>query len=178
MMATFVHIADARQAPHIRRNGIKSHRARFAVSIDVTEVHRVVFCVPVVANFQATFQWLRELKRHGHRTAVGVQFRVDDSQEVWFGHYYRPHDLITAAEAVGRYMKIDDPRGFEILLPRRVKPQDIMRVREVPQLMGWRFFPGSKNTGTTWWPRNKGQIKVRRVVASLNRKDASERRDA
>ena len=26
--------------------------------------------------------------------------------------------------------------------------------------MGWRFFPNSKNTGTTWWPRFKGEIKV------------------
>ena len=175
-MATFVHIANARDALHIYRNGLKPRRARFTSAGDVAEVHRVVFCEPVVPNFQATFQWLRELKRGGYRTAVGVQFRIDDGQEVWFGRYGKPHERMTAADAVGRYMSMPDSRGYEVLVPRRVAPREIMRVRDVPQLMGWRFFPESKNTGTTWWPSLKGEIKRRRVIASINRKDSRELR--
>ena len=143
-MASFVHIADAWDAVHIRRSGLKPRRAQFTVADEVSEVHRVMYCVPVVANFQATFQWLRELKRGGHRTTVGVQFRIDDSQEVWLGRYRKHHERMTAAEAVGRYMRSVDPRGLEVLVPRRVTPREIVRIRNVPQLVGWRFFPGSK----------------------------------
>jgi hypothetical protein len=170
-MAVFMHITNAQDAANIRRNGLKPRLAMIALAAGTLEERRVVFCVPIVADFQATFQWLRELKRRGHRTAVGVQFRIDDRQEVWLGHFGQPHERLSAAEAVGRYMKTVDPRGLQVLVPRRVTRSEIMRIRKVPQLMGWRFSPNSKNTGTTWWPRFKGGIKVRRVMASLNRKD-------
>ena len=73
-------------------------------------------------------------------------------------------------------MRAVDPRGLEVLVPCRVMPSEIVQIRDVPQLMGWRFFPDSKNTGVKWWPSCKGEIKRRRVIASINRKDSREAR--
>jgi hypothetical protein len=70
-------------------------------------------------------------------------------------------------------MKSPDQRGLEVPVPRRVAAREILRVRNIPQLMGWRFFPESKNTSTTWLPW-KGAIKRRRVLASLDRKEDRE----
>ena len=174
-MAVFVHIADQRDAPQIRRGGIQARKAWVPVDGSWKQM-RVVFCVPVVPSFQATFQWLRELKRGGYRTSVGVQFRIPDSQQVLYGYYGKPHELLTAAEATSRYLNIPDPRGWEVLLLEKVAPTEIMKIRDLPQLVGWRFFPKSKNTGCTWWPTRKGELNRWRVVASINRKDNRERR--
>ena len=85
-MATFVHIADERLTSRILRGGIRA--TEFAARArDTAAPRRGVFCVPVVANFQMTFQWLRELKRRGHRLARGIQFRIDDTEAVFIGHY-------------------------------------------------------------------------------------------
>jgi hypothetical protein len=175
-MATFMHVTDARIAASVQRNGLKPFLTKIMMENGNVGMHRAVYCVPVVANFQATFQWLRELKWRGRRTAVGVQFRIPDRQEVFFGKFNKPHLRLSAAEAIGLYMKSPDQRGLEVLVPRRVTAREILRVRNIPQLMGWRFFPESKNTDTIWLPW-KGQIKRRRVLASLNRKEEREYRD-
>jgi hypothetical protein len=175
-MATFMHVTDARIAASVQRSGLKPFLTKILLDDGAAQVHRAVYCVPVVANFQATFQWLRELKRAGYRTAVGVQFRIPDRQEVFFGKFNKPHLRLSAAEAIGLYMKSPDQRGLEVLVPRRVTAREILRVRNIPQLIGWRFFPESKNTGTIWLPW-KGAIKRRRVLASLNRREDREYRD-
>jgi len=33
--------------------------------------------------------------------------------------------------------------GYEIVVPRAIPARDIHRVRHVPQVVGWRYFPGS-----------------------------------
>src|SRR5215813_9311896 len=37
-----------------------------------------------------------------------------------------------------------DPRGYEIMLPRRVTPKEIVRVRVLPKAIGWRYYPEAK----------------------------------
>jgi hypothetical protein len=142
-MATFMHIADARAAATIRRSGLLTALARVPMHGTVLDI-RAVYCVPVVKSFQSTFQWLRELKRGGYRTAVGVQFRIDDRQGVLLGRYGKPHVRLSAAEAVGRYMNSPDPRGLEVLVPRTIKPGELVRIRQIPQVVGWRYFPEAK----------------------------------
>jgi hypothetical protein len=81
-MATFIHIADERAARRILCGGIRAKV--FATPDEHTEApRRGVFCVPVVPNFQSTFQWLRELKRRGYNRACGIQFRIDDAESVF-----------------------------------------------------------------------------------------------
>ena len=47
-------------------------------------------------------------------------------------------------EAVGLIRGSPDPRGYEIMLPRRVAPSEIVRARALPRAIGWRYFPEAK----------------------------------
>ena len=40
-------------------------------------------------------QWLRELKRGGVKTFVGVYFKLDSTEKVYAGRYNEPHRQIT-----------------------------------------------------------------------------------
>jgi hypothetical protein len=53
---------------------------------------------------------------------------------------------MTAAQAVGLILAAEDPRGYEIMLSRRIARQEIVRVRPLPKAVGWRYYPEAKNT--------------------------------
>lgn len=96
-MPSFVHIADERDAAAIQRSGLKVPRARLRSARSDGPVG--VFALPVVANFLLSHQWVRELKRRGHRTAVGVYFKVSAQEVVWAGLYNQPKQQMTAGQA-------------------------------------------------------------------------------
>lgn len=137
-MAMFVHLALESRAALIQRNGINRLRKSFR------DFPGGVFVVPVVRNFYASHQWLRELKRRNGGSIVGVYFRIDDSEQVWVGHYHQNHRWMTAAEAVGEFNSAEDAQGWEVVIPRRISHNEIHRIRSLPQVIGWRFSPGSK----------------------------------
>ena len=85
-MPTFVHLTPAKDLKRIVRSGIK-HGGRG------------VFCMPMLPNYYISHQWIRELKRGGQRTIVGVYFTLPDEELVWVGHYFQAHTQVTAAEA-------------------------------------------------------------------------------
>jgi hypothetical protein len=117
----------------IRRNGIAPGRHSGGV-----------FAMPVTRNFYVSHQWLRELKRRGARTFVGVYFRVPDGQVVEVGRYGRPHQTMTAAKAAAMFMGDGNRDGWEVIIPRRIAATEIHRVRTLPQVIGWRFYPEAK----------------------------------
>jgi hypothetical protein len=137
-MPVFVHLAPESRATLIRRNGI--NRLRKASNGHASGV----FAMPVTRNFYVSHQWLRELKRGGRRTIVGVYFRLPNQEEVWVGHYGQAHRAMTAAEAVGELMQSENREGWEIVIPRRVAASEIHRIRSLPQVVGWRYYPGAK----------------------------------
>lgn len=159
-MAMFIHMTDERTAHRILRAGIRQSRTA-TLDLNGTTIDRVVFCVPVVPNFQATFQWTRELKRGGHRVARAVQFRIDDHEMVLVGHFGRQHDPMTASQAVAVFLRADDPWGLQVLVPRAISPREIIRLRSVPQVTGWRFYPSAKGRSPLW-PR-PGDINASRL---------------
>jgi hypothetical protein len=129
----FVHLAPADKAAHIRRVGLKAVRRSWV---------RGVFTVPMLPNFDVTHQWVRELKRWKKtRTMVAVDVRIPDDEPVLVGHYARPVLEVPAARAVKIVMDADDPRGYEVIVPRAIGPNEIHRIRGVPQKVGWRYFP-------------------------------------
>ena len=137
-MAMFVHLAPADRSEKIRRNGIRRLRkATWACPGGV-------FAVPVTPNFYISHQWLRELKRRGVRTFAGVYFRVPDDDLVWLGHYGQAHRQMTAAEALGAFMTADDRQGWQVIVPHAIEPKQIHRIRDLPQVIGWRFYPTAK----------------------------------
>ena len=134
-MATLVHLAPASAASKIRRSGIRRHRTRLGFS--------GVYATPVTRSYFATHQWLRELKRAGHSRIVAVYFKIPDTEIVEVGHYGRAHTAMTAAEAVALVSGIPDPLGFEVVVPRRIESGEVTRIREISQVVGWRYWPGA-----------------------------------
>jgi hypothetical protein len=51
---------------------------------------------------------------------------------------------MSAAEAVSEFSNAEDARGWEVVIPRRIAAAELHRVRRLPQVIGWRFFPESK----------------------------------
>lgn len=166
-MATFVHIADQRMARRILRGGI--HAA--ALAAQAAKAPRCgVFCVPVVASFQMTFQWLRELKRRGHRSSCGIQFRIGDEEPVLVGHYNEVPQEMTAAQSVALFLQAEDARGLQVVVPRTITAREIIRIRSVPQVTGWRFYPAAKGSRPLW-PANgaTNASRLRRRIDQLNK---------
>jgi hypothetical protein len=167
-MATFVHMADARLARRIVRGGI--HATDFWALPEDGRPRRGVFCVPVTADFQMTYQWLRELKRRGHRTACGIQFRVGDAEAVFVGRYHQWPQQMTATQSVEFFHRAMDARGLQVVVPRAILAREITAVRSVPQVTGWRFYPSAK--GSTPWRWVHGEINAARLrhrIERLNR---------
>lgn len=132
-MATFVHITTEKNVKSILENGIKT-------KLTGKEV-KGVYCMAVTRNFVISHQWLRELKRDGQKTKVGAYFKLNSDEKVLFGHYKQSHVEITAGEAVKAVMDAPDARGFEIIIPRSISPKEIYKVKHLPQVIGWRYYP-------------------------------------
>ncbi len=140
-----------------RRVGLKAYRINDAIPLGI-------FAMPVVPNFYTTHQWVRELKRGGQRRMCGVYFRVPDTDEVWAGHYNQPHARMTAAQAVGVVLRLDDAQGYEIIIPHSIAADAIVKVRDMPHL-GWRYFPAAHGRRPCGCPacQGRGEIKSRRI---------------
>ncbi|WP_295557560.1 hypothetical protein [uncultured Hyphomicrobium sp.] len=140
-MPLFVHIAPEPLAKRIRRSGIAARRLDAAYN----GFDRLVWAFPVMESYTLTHQWARELKRLGARTLVAVTFRVPDTEPVLAHHYNDEPRLMKAAEAVAAIRAMSDPRGGQVVIPRRIEPQEIVRVTPLPRTFGWRYFPGVKS---------------------------------
>ena len=125
------------------------HGARVAYRSDghdrrptrVTDRLSGVYAMPVLPSFFVSHQWLRELRRLGTTPLVAIDFVIADSEEVRAGHFSQQHATMTATEATGVIMHADDPRGYEVLIPRKIQPKDLRRTRQEPQVIGWRYWP-------------------------------------
>lgn len=141
-MASFVHITDARRLGSILRGGLRAER--------LPRGGRGVHCVPVLPDFQATFGWLRELKRRGYREAVAVQFSLPDAELVSVARFDREPESMTAAQAVAAFMTLPDPRGWEVVVGRKIELRKLHGVRRLRQVTGWRYFPEAKGRPPIW----------------------------
>ncbi len=135
-MAEFVHITVARRARRIERSGIaaRSHGRSGG---------RGVYCMPVLPSFTLTYQWVRELRRWHPGVLVAVHLRLPDDEPVTVGRYGAPAREVTAAQAVAVVRELEDPRGYEVFVPRAISTAEIRRVRAVPQGVGWRYLPAA-----------------------------------
>lgn len=142
-MAMFVHIAPEPMLKRILKNGI----APTVWSPD-PERHpqhdRVVWSFPVLESATLTLSWARELKRGGHTTQAAITFRLRDDEPVYVRHYRDRPQAVSAAASVALVRAAADPRGFEVLVPRRVRPDEIVRARIVRRAFGWRYAPHLK----------------------------------
>jgi hypothetical protein len=187
----FVHLTSHRNVRAIRRRGIVPGRGSFGR----------VYALPVTRSFYVSHQWLRELRRHGGGTIVGVYFRVGDDEPVEVGHYHRGHVSMTAAEAVALLMAAEgrdparareadeksravregrklpsSPEGYEVLLSRSIHPSEILRIKALPQVVGWRYRPranGAPPCACVCCER--GAYGVRRLLRRVEEAEARDR---
>ena len=129
-MPTLVHLADERESANIKRNGIKISKDR-----------QGIFCMPVLQNFYLSHQWLRELKRRGVKTFVGVYFKVDSKTKVFAGKYNTEHRHIELGQAIKEIQTMEDPLGYEIIIDRKVEAKEVEKIKSLPQNIGWRYKP-------------------------------------
>lgn len=145
-MPLLLHLAPESAAKRIRRNGIRPARQGWIVSGE----DRFVYAFPVLESFTLTHQWVRELRRRGRRTFAAVTFRVPDEESVFASHFNDEPRPFTAAEGAGYIRALADARGAQILVPRRILPSEIVRIRLAPQGVGWRYYPNVKTDDR--WP--------------------------
>ncbi|MGC4035651.1 MAG: hypothetical protein QM764_06790 [Chitinophagaceae bacterium] len=129
-MPTLVHLTDERETTNIKRSGIKIGKHR-----------QGIFCMPVLQNFYLSHQWLRELKRRGVKTFVGVYFKIDSKTKVFAGKYNTEHKHIELGQAIKELQSLDDPLGYEIIIDRKIQAKEIEKIKSLPQNVGWRYKP-------------------------------------
>lgn len=159
-MAILVHLTSEKNVKRIARNGIKK------TQVNLPEVCFGVFCMPVTDSYYISHQWLRELKRRGQRTFVGIYFRLGPQEPVWVGHYAKRHLLTTVGKAIRFIKEAPDAQGFQLIVPRSIAKNEIHRVRRLSQVLGWRYMPGAHAFGINCTCRvcvPRGAIKSKRI---------------
>mgnify|MGYP003623764083 CR=1 FL=1 len=75
------------------------------------------------------------------------------------------HKKCSAAEAFAAFMKAEDKMGYQVIIPRKIRPSEIHKIKDIP-LIGWRYFPSSKNRKRCFCPAciSKGEYGVRKAV--------------
>lgn len=141
-MVRLLHLAPESLRRRIERSGLRGHPRSFDVSgagdIDEPEV---IFAMPVLEDFAATHQWVRELRRGQRGRLVAVHFRVPDDEVVLVGRYGPKKERRRAGEAVSTVRGA--PWGQEIVVCRRVAAREIVAVRDIRQDVGWVETPDS-----------------------------------
>lgn len=132
-MPILVHLADEKEAASIKRNGLKIGKHR-----------QGIFCMPVMPNYYVSHQWLRELKRRGVRTFVGVYFKLPSDTKVFAGKYNEGHKNITLGAAIKEIQSMEDPLGYEIIVDKKIAAKEIEKIKGLPQNLGWRYMPHAK----------------------------------
>lgn len=152
-MASFIHLADAKNKRLIEKNGIKAGK-------------KGVFCVPVIKDFMTTHQWARELKRAGVKSLVCVQFRIPDDEIVSVGKYNGEKISMTAAESVAAIAEHSAPMGLEVLICRKILPKELVRIYPAPKITGWRYYPEAKGKKPFCHCQfcNRGEIRAQRLI--------------
>ncbi len=122
-MPRFVHLAREAMAKRIVVNGIRPRRIpRHPADLLGEDPDRLIWAFPLLQDFAASYQWLRELKWCGARTIVAIVFKIDDDEPVFVRHFGQEPRAMSAAEAYGFILRLDNPLGYELMIPRRIRP--------------------------------------------------------
>lgn len=138
-----VHLIDERSTASVKRSGLRGGACTISACGESVALVEAVYAMPVLPNFFASHQWLRELKRRGMRSIAAAYFRERANTHVWVGRYDDEHRLVPLGHAAGLIMREPDPRGWQLVLPRSIPAKAIHAIRTVPQVIGWRFHPAS-----------------------------------
>ena len=137
-MAIFVHFTDENNKNSIIKNGIKIE------TIHYDNINAGVFCMPVIPDFYATHQWVREIKQYkSGNNIIAVYFKIPDNEIVFCGKYNGQLIKVNATEAHKKFLELDDKMGFQVVIDRKILKNEITKIKAIPQIIGWRHFPKS-----------------------------------
>jgi hypothetical protein len=137
-MAVFVHFTDENNKNSIIKNGIK------ADTIHYEHINNGVFCMPVISDFYATHQWVREIKQYNSgNEIIAIYFKIPDEEIVFCGKYNEKMEKVKATEAHKIFTNLEDKMGFQTIAIRKILKNEITRINNIPQIIGWRHFPKS-----------------------------------
>lgn len=124
-MAFFVHLTPRANIARVQRSGVRTSPGQGNV--------RGVFCFPLLPSYAVTHQWLHALEPHHEpQGMVAVDVRIPDDEPVTVGHFDDRHARrVTALEAVRVVRALEDPGGWEVVVPRPVLRREVERIREV-----------------------------------------------
>ncbi|WOO40910.1 hypothetical protein [Rubellicoccus peritrichatus] len=142
-MATFTHIFSADDRVKIAKNGIT------VAKVSWRKINGV-FLSPVTGNYYYTHQWKRELKRWQNVPKLAVRVRLHDDEKVFVGKYNEEHIEVSASEAIKIALNHKAPGGLEVILPRSVKPKELMQFYKPNENVGWRYRPDSNSRKPCW----------------------------
>ncbi|MBU1078282.1 MAG: HEAT repeat domain-containing protein [Spirochaetes bacterium] len=134
-MPVFVHLSSEKNIKKIQRSGIKPAKTYYNIT--------GIFCMPVEKNYFISHQWLRELKRRGARTVMGIYFKIASDETVWIHHYQEEPVSMKAGEAIKKIKQDSDASGYQVIIPRKVLKKEIVKIKYISQVTGWRYYPGS-----------------------------------
>jgi hypothetical protein len=137
-MAVFVHFTDENNKSSIMKNGLKIE------NIHYEDIKTGLFCMPVISDFYATHQWVREIRQYySGNNIVAVYFKIPDDEIIFCGKYNEKRVKAKSTEAHKIFISLEDKMGFQAIIPRKVKRNEITRIKNIPQITGWRYFPKS-----------------------------------
>ena len=92
-------------------------------------------------SYKLTHQWMRELRRFDQRVTLAARFRIPDSEQVHIGRYNQEHLLVTASKVIAIAHNHDDGLGLEVIIPRKISSQEIIKIYQPSKVTGWRYYP-------------------------------------
>lgn len=167
-MTTLIHITNADLENSIKKNGIKTGKKS-----------NIVFFMPVTQNYLISHQWARELKRFGIKNFIAVYFKIDKTDQVWHGQYFKEHKKDTINSAVAEFNVLEDQLGYEFFIDRKIQAKEIVKIIQIPKPMGWRYSATAHGTRPCGCPMclQFGGYKTRQFrefVTNMSRKEAKE----
>lgn len=130
-MTVLVHITGIENEKSIRKSGINHGD------------NNLVFFMPHMQDFLISHQWARELKRSGVKNFAAVDFCLPSDEQVWFGKYNEQHEKMELGKAISLLRNADNFLGYEFFIDRKIKPDEVLKVRKIPRPMGWRYQPNA-----------------------------------
>ncbi len=106
--------------------------------------------MPVTQNYWITHQWLREMRRFTQSQILGVYFTVPDEERILAGHYSeQPHSVLASNAQNALRLR---PEGFQVIIPHSIANNQISRIKNLPQVTGWKFHPAAKGERICFCP--------------------------
>ena len=137
-MAIFVHFTEEKNKSSIIKNGIKLQKIHYE------NINKGIFCMPVIPDFYATHQWVRELKQYkSGNEIVAVYFKIPDEELIFCGKYNEEIIKLKASNTHNKFMNLEDKMGFQAIINRKIFPNEVTKIKGIPQIIGWRHFPKS-----------------------------------